>query len=110
MWFPVGVGEVGVLHLHELEVGQVTPGVGAGVLIRATGTRWPLPEINWPSVRRVESAVLIDFADEFHPKAAQNAVAGSNGLAFEGGALPGVCVGCHLAHRQRMPDGTYEVK
>jgi hypothetical protein len=42
--------------------------------------------------------------------AAQNAVAGSNGLAFEGGALPGVCVGCHLAHRQRMPDGTYEVK
>jgi hypothetical protein len=42
--------------------------------------------------------------------AAQNAVAGSNGLAFEGGALPGVCVGCHLAHRQRMPDGSYEIK
>src|SRR5436305_1673812 len=28
--FPLGVGEVGVLHLHELEVGQGTPGVGAG--------------------------------------------------------------------------------
>ena len=42
--------------------------------------------------------------------AAQNAVVGSNGLAFEGGALPGVCVGCHLAHRQRMPDGSYEIK
>src|ERR1700681_3863927 len=42
--------------------------------------------------------------------AAQNAVAGSNGVAFVGEALPGVCVGCHLAHRQRMPDGTYEIK
>jgi hypothetical protein len=42
--------------------------------------------------------------------AAQNAVVGSNGVAFEGNALPGVCVGCHLAHRQRMPDGTYEIK
>ncbi|QJW94607.1 hypothetical protein [Frigoriglobus tundricola] len=50
-------------------------GIGAGVLIRATGTRWALPEINWPSVRRVESAVLIDFADEFHPQAAKNAAA-----------------------------------
>jgi hypothetical protein len=26
--------------------------------------------------------------------AAQNAIVGSNGVAFEGGALPGVCVGC----------------
>jgi hypothetical protein len=42
--------------------------------------------------------------------AAQNALVGSNGVAFEGGALPGVCVGCHLAHRQRLPDGTYEIK
>jgi hypothetical protein len=42
--------------------------------------------------------------------AAQNAIVGSNGVAFEGGALPGVCVGCHLAHRQRMPDGTFEIK
>jgi hypothetical protein len=42
--------------------------------------------------------------------AAQNAIVGSNGVAFEGGALPGVCVGCHLAHRQRMPDGSFEVK
>jgi hypothetical protein len=43
--------------------------------------------------------------------AAQNAVVGSNGVAFVGEtALPGVCVGCHLAHRQRMPDGTYEIK
>jgi hypothetical protein len=43
--------------------------------------------------------------------AAQNAITGSNGVAFEGGgALPGVCVGCHLAHRQRMPDGTFEIK
>jgi hypothetical protein len=42
--------------------------------------------------------------------AAQNAIAGSNGLAFTGEALPGVCVGCHLAHRQRLPDRTYEIK
>jgi len=28
----------------------------------------------------------------------------------ESSALPGVCVGCHLAHRQRMPDGTFEIK
>lgn len=43
--------------------------------------------------------------------AAQNAIAGSNGVAFNGDtALPGVCVGCHLAHRQRMPDGTFEIK
>jgi hypothetical protein len=42
--------------------------------------------------------------------AAQNAIVGSNGVAFEGGALPGVCVGCHLAHRQRLPDGTFEIK
>jgi len=41
---------------------------------------------------------------------AQNALAGSNGLAFSGEALPGVCVGCHLAHRQRLPDGTFEIK
>jgi hypothetical protein len=43
--------------------------------------------------------------------AAQNAIAGSNGVAFVGETqLPGVCVGCHLAHRQRMPDGTFEIK
>jgi hypothetical protein len=43
--------------------------------------------------------------------AAQNAISGSNGVAFNGDtALPGVCVGCHLAHRQRMPDGTFEIK
>jgi hypothetical protein len=43
--------------------------------------------------------------------AAQNAIAGSNGVAFVGEtALPGVCVGCHMAHRQRLPDGTYEIK
>jgi hypothetical protein len=43
--------------------------------------------------------------------AAQNAIAGSNGVAFVGDtALPGVCVGCHLAHRQRLPDGTFEIK
>ena len=42
--------------------------------------------------------------------AAQNALVGSNGVAFEGGALPGVCVGCHLAHRQRLPDGSFDIK
>jgi hypothetical protein len=43
--------------------------------------------------------------------AAQNAIAGSNGVAFVGDtALPGVCVGCHLAHRQRLADGTFEIK
>ena len=44
---------------------------------------------------------------------AQNSISGGNNLAFTGvGAesLPGTCVGCHLAHRQRMPDGTYEIK
>jgi hypothetical protein len=44
---------------------------------------------------------------------AQNSISGGNNLAFTGvGAesLPGVCVGCHLAHRQRMPDGTFEIK
>ena len=28
LWLPLGVGQVGVLHLHDLEVGQHTPGVG----------------------------------------------------------------------------------
>jgi hypothetical protein len=41
---------------------------------------------------------------------AQNAIAGSNGVAFNGDALPGVCVGCHLAHRQRLPDSSFEIK
>ena len=42
---------------------------------------------------------------------AQNAISGSNGVAFVGDtSLPGVCVGCHLAHRQRLPDGTFEIK
>ena len=43
--------------------------------------------------------------------AAQNAIAGSNGVAFVGeSSLPGVCVGCHLAHRLRLPDGSYAIK
>ena len=47
--------------------------VGAGVLIRATGTKWKLPEIDWPWVGGVEEGFLIDFADEYHPLAARNA-------------------------------------
>jgi hypothetical protein len=47
--------------------------IGAGVLIRATGTRWGLPQINWPWVGGVGRGVLIDFADQYHPLAARNA-------------------------------------
>ena len=47
--------------------------VSAGVLIRATGTQWKLPAIDWPWVGDVEHGFLIDFADEYHPLAARNA-------------------------------------
>ena len=47
--------------------------VSAGVLIRATGTKWKLPEIDWPWMGDVEQGFLIDFADEYHPLAARNA-------------------------------------
>jgi hypothetical protein len=48
--------------------------VEAGVLVRAAGTRWPLPPIDWPfPLGDVTRGVLIDFADTFHPLAARHA-------------------------------------
>jgi hypothetical protein len=58
--------------------------IGAGVLIRATGTRWPLPEIDWPWPEDAESGVLIDFLDEFHPLAKRNAAARVEGYEQAG--------------------------
>jgi hypothetical protein len=49
-------------------------GIGAGVLVRATGTRWPLPKIGWPRPKAATSGVLVDFADDFHPQARANAL------------------------------------
>lgn len=49
--------------------------VNAGVLVRATGTRHPLPEVDWPWVGDVDHGVLVDFADQYHPAAHKNAVA-----------------------------------
>ena len=47
--------------------------IRAGIWIRATGTRWPLADINWPWVDDVAHGVLIDFRDEYHPVAKTNA-------------------------------------
>ena len=32
------------------------------------------------------------------------------GVAAAARAVSGSCQGCHMAHRQRMPDGSYEIK
>lgn len=72
---------------NDLEVAQPEPGCGvitteraaqetvvrAELLLRATGTRWPLPDIGWPWPEYAESGVLVDFADEFHHQAKKNA-------------------------------------
>jgi hypothetical protein len=42
----------------------------AGVLVRATGTKWELPKMLWPNSQDVSSGVLIDFTDNYHPRAA----------------------------------------
>jgi hypothetical protein len=44
-----------------------------GVLIRATGTPWPLPELRWPSSTDSNVGFLIDFTDNYHPLAARHA-------------------------------------
>ena len=44
-----------------------------GILIRATGTKWPL-ELDWPW-RGAEPGVIIDFSDDYNPQAARNAAA-----------------------------------
>ncbi len=47
----------------------------AGVLIRATGTKYPLPDIDWPWKDEVPHGVLIDFRDTYHPVSSLNAQA-----------------------------------
>jgi hypothetical protein len=44
-----------------------------GVVVRATGTQWPLPKLLWPNIQDVSSGVLIDFSDNYHPRAAKHA-------------------------------------
>ena len=83
---------------NELEAAKPEPGCGviateraaqetvvrAEVLIRATGTRWPLPAIGWPWPEYAASGVLIDFADEFHPLARTNAAERAEGYERSG--------------------------
>lgn len=57
------------------EMGAAEAVISAGVLVRATGTRHPLPEVGWPWVGDVDHGVLVDFADQYHPAAHKNAVA-----------------------------------
>lgn len=45
-------------------------GITAGALVRATGTRWPLPAVGWPAAGSA-TGVLIDFGDGYHPRAAR---------------------------------------
>ena len=47
--------------------------IRAGILIRATGTRWPLADINWPWINDVAHGILIDFRDQYHPSAKTDA-------------------------------------
>lgn len=49
--------------------------ISAGVLIRATGTKYPLPDIDWPWKDEVPHGVLIDFGDAYHPISSSNAQA-----------------------------------
>lgn len=70
----------------DLEVAKPEPGCGvivtemaaretvisAGVLIRATGMKWPMPDIDWPWLDDVEHGVLVDFTDDYHPIAVGN--------------------------------------
>lgn len=87
-----------VWSVNELEAAKPEPGCGvitteraaqetvlrAEVLIRATGTRWPLPEVDWPYPEFAKSGVLIDFADDFHPLAKKNAAARIEGYEKAG--------------------------
>jgi hypothetical protein len=48
--------------------------MAAGVIVRATGTRWPLSVPDWPLTESgLAEAVLVDFDDRYHPTAARNA-------------------------------------
>jgi hypothetical protein len=48
------------------ELGARKTVISAGVMIRATGTPWPLPKIDWPWPGEIEEGVLIDFEDMYH--------------------------------------------
>jgi hypothetical protein len=83
---------------NELEAAQPEPGCGvitteraaketvvrAEVLIRVTGTRWALPQIDWPYPEFAKSGILVDFADDFHPLAKRNAAARVEGYEEAG--------------------------
>jgi hypothetical protein len=76
---PDGAGVI----ITEMVTADANP--TAGVLVRATGTRWPLSLPGWPlGEGGQESAVLIDFADEYHPQAARYAKARAMSYAEAG--------------------------
>jgi hypothetical protein len=52
--------------------------IQAGVLIRATGTPWPLPNIDWPWPGEVAQGILVDLGDDFHPVARRYAISRQN--------------------------------
>jgi len=54
------------------ELGAAATDLEVRVVIRATGTRWPMPDIGWPRPT-AETGVLIDFSDEYHEVAARHA-------------------------------------
>ncbi len=55
------------------ELGAAETFLHVGVVVRATGTKWPLPKLLWPNIQDVPSGVLIDFSDNYHPRAAKHA-------------------------------------
>jgi hypothetical protein len=59
-----------------------------GVVVRATGTKWPLPPLLWPNGCDVEAGVLIDYSDEYHPRAAKDAGRRLRGYVAAG--MPGL--------------------
>jgi hypothetical protein len=64
------------------------------------------------AARKVKDAV--EFAQLAQQAAAdlETAAKAGNGegLAAASKALTGTCASCHTAHRDRLPDGTYEIK
>lgn len=70
------------LILTELAAAEMF--IRAGILIRATGTRWPLPDLRWPLVECVDHGILIDLKDRYHPLAASNAQERIESYAQEG--------------------------
>lgn len=58
------------------ELGAAERVMSNGVLVRGTGTRWPLDGLDWPRAdAEYGHAVLIDFTDGYHPAAARHAIA-----------------------------------